>query len=51
MQRILVVDDDDNIREMLFELFSEEYECGTAEKAFARSEADSFDFLVKAFQS
>lgn len=39
MSRVLVVDDDDAIRDTLYELLSEEYVCQTAETAemaFAR---------------
>ena len=49
MSRILVVDDDDTIRDTLYELLSEEYFCQTAEtaeKAFARLEADVFDVVL-----
>ncbi|MGH9872466.1 MAG: response regulator [Pyrinomonadaceae bacterium] len=49
MPRILVVDDDDTIRDTLFELLSEEYLCQTAEtaeRAFARLEADAYDVVL-----
>jgi DNA-binding NtrC family response regulator len=49
MPKILVVDDDDFIRDTLFELLSEEYLCQTAdtvEKALARLEADSYDVVL-----
>lgn len=49
MSRILVVDDDDTIRETLHELLSEEYVCQTAEmaeKAFARLKADVYDVVL-----
>lgn len=49
MSRILVVDDDDTIRDTLYELFSEEYVCQTAEtaeKALARLEADVYDVVL-----
>src|SRR5882762_4185050 len=49
MPRVLVVDDDDTIRDTLYDLLSEEYLCQTAEtaeKAFARLEADSYDVLL-----
>ncbi len=49
MPKILVVDDDDAIRDTLYELLSEEYLCQTAEtaeKAFARLEADTYDVVL-----
>jgi len=49
MPKILVVDDDDTIRDTLYELLSEDYLCQTAEtaeKAFARLEADSYDVVL-----
>lgn len=49
MSRVLVVDDDDTIRDTLYELLSEEYACQTAEtaeKAFARLEAETFDVVL-----
>jgi DNA-binding NtrC family response regulator len=49
MPKILVVDDDDTIRDTLYELLSEEYLCQTAEtaeKAFARLEADAYDVVL-----
>jgi DNA-binding NtrC family response regulator len=49
MARILVVDDDDAIRDNLYELLSENYACQTAEtaeKAFARLEADTYDVVL-----
>ena len=49
MPKILVVDDDDTIRDTLYELLSEEYSCQTAEtaeKAFARLEADSYNVVL-----
>ena len=49
MPKILVVDDDDTIRDTLYELLTEEYLCQTAEtaeKAFARLEADSYDVVL-----
>lgn len=49
MPRALVVDDDETIRDTLYELLSEEYLCQTAEtaeKAFARLEADSYDVVL-----
>src|SRR5258705_2413019 len=45
MAKILVVDDDEVIRDTLCELLSEDYQCQTvetAEKAVARLEAESF---------
>jgi two-component system response regulator PilR (NtrC family) len=49
MSRVLVVDDDETIRDTLYELLSESYICQTAEtaeKAFARMEADSYDVVL-----
>jgi len=49
MPKILIVDDDDAIRDTLYELLSEEYTCQTAEtaeKAWARLEADSYDVVL-----
>ena len=49
MSRVLIVDDDEAIRDTLYELLSEEYVCQTAEtaeKAFARLEADSYDVVL-----
>jgi DNA-binding NtrC family response regulator len=49
MSKVLVVDDDDAIRDTLFELLSEQYACQTAEtaeKAFARLEADDYDVVL-----
>ena len=49
MSRILVVDDDDTIRDTLYELLSEQYLCQTAEtaeKAFARLQADTYDVVL-----
>lgn len=49
MPRVLVVDDDETIRDTLYELLSEEYLCQTAEtaeKAFARLETDSYDVVL-----
>jgi len=47
--RILLVDDDETIRDTLYELLSEYYICQTAEtaeKAFARLEADQYDVVL-----
>jgi DNA-binding NtrC family response regulator len=49
MSRVLVVDDDETIRDTLYELLSENYVCQTAEtaeKAFARLEADQYDVVL-----
>lgn len=49
MSKVLVVDDDEAIRDNLYELLSERYVCQTAEtaeKAFARLEADSYDVVL-----
>ena len=49
MADILVVDDDDVIRDTLCELLSQEYECQTAEtaeRALAKLEAQSFDVVL-----
>lgn len=49
MPKVLVVDDDETIRDTLYELLSEEYACQTAEtaeKAFARLEADTYDVML-----
>lgn len=49
MPRILLVDDDETIRDTLYELLSAEYVCQTAEtaeKAFARLEADQYDVVL-----
>jgi len=49
MARVLIVDDDETIRDTLYELLSEFYVCQTAEtaeKAFARLEADEYDVLL-----
>jgi two-component system, NtrC family, response regulator PilR len=49
MARVLVVDDDKTIRDTLYELFSEEFVCQTAEtaeKAFARLKADHYDVVL-----
>ncbi|HEY8188226.1 MAG TPA: response regulator [Pyrinomonadaceae bacterium] len=49
MPRVLVVDDDDTIRDTLYELLSEAYVCqtaATAEKALARLEGDVYDVVL-----
>ncbi|MFN2499398.1 MAG: response regulator [Pyrinomonadaceae bacterium] len=49
MPKILLVDDDETIRETLYELLSQDYFCQTAEtaeKAFARLEADQYDVVL-----
>ena len=48
MASVLIVDDDETIRDTLYELLSENYLCQTAEtaeKAFARLEADTYDVV------
>ena len=49
MAEILIVDDDDVIRDTLYELLSENYLCQTAEtaeKALARLKASQFDVVL-----
>ena len=49
MTRALVVDDDETIRDTLYELLSEHYICQTAEtaeKAIARLQADTYDVVL-----
>jgi DNA-binding NtrC family response regulator len=49
MSRVLVVDDDETIRDTLYELLSEDYLCQTAEtaeKAFARLDAETYDVVL-----
>ena len=49
MAEILIVDDDDVIRDTLYELLSETYTCQTAEtaeKALARLKARAFDVVL-----
>jgi two-component system, NtrC family, response regulator PilR len=49
MPTVLVVDDDETIRDALSEFLSEAYVCHTAEtaeKAFARLEDDAYDVLL-----
>jgi DNA-binding NtrC family response regulator len=49
MSLVLVVDDDENIRDTLYELLSGEHRCQTAEtaeKALARLEVESYDVVL-----
>ena len=49
MSKVLVVDDDETIRDTLYDLLSEEHACqtaDTAEKAFARLEAETYDVVL-----
>ncbi|MCM3871949.1 MAG: response regulator [Pyrinomonadaceae bacterium] len=49
MSLVLVVDDDENIRDTLYELLSEEHRCQTAEtaeKALARLDVESYDVVL-----
>src|SRR2546425_13254333 len=49
MPTILIVDDDAVIRGMLYELFSEKYEChtaSTAEEAFQYLEVENYDAIL-----
>jgi DNA-binding NtrC family response regulator len=49
MPTILIVDDDDAIRGMLFDLLSEKYECNTAsmaEEALQYIEVEKYDAIV-----
>lgn len=49
MSLILVVDDDENIRDTLYDLLSAEYDCQTAEtaeQALARLEVESYDVVL-----
>ena len=49
MPLILVVDDDETIRDTLYELLSEQYHCQTAptaEQALARLEVESYDVVL-----
>jgi DNA-binding NtrC family response regulator len=50
MAEILIVDDDDVIRDTLFELLSTDYRCDTAEtaeQALAKLEAERFEVVLK----
>lgn len=47
--RILIADDDEQIREVLLELLSEDYDCSavtSAEEALARIQTESFDLVL-----
>jgi two-component system, NtrC family, response regulator PilR len=49
MAKVLIVDDDELIRDTLYEALSANYLCQTAEtaeKAFARIEADTYDVVL-----
>jgi len=49
MPKVLIVDDDETIRDTLYELLSENYLCQTAEtaeKAVSRLENDSYDVVL-----
>jgi len=49
MAEILIVDDDDVIRDTVFELLSTDYECDTAEtaeQALAKLEAEQFEVVI-----
>lgn len=49
MSLILVVDDDETIRDTLYELLSEQYDCQTAEtaeQALARLEVEPYDVVL-----
>ncbi|MDQ3818190.1 MAG: response regulator [Acidobacteriota bacterium] len=49
MASLLIVDDDERIREALCELFSEEHQCdeeGTAEGALARMQERDYDVMI-----
>ena len=49
MPKVLIVDDDETIRDTLYELLSENYLCQTAEtaeKAFSRLAADTYDVVL-----
>ena len=49
MAEILIVDDDDVIRDTVFELLSTDYECDTAEtaeQALAKMEAEQFEVVL-----
>jgi len=49
MPTLLIVDDDDNIRGMLFDLLSDRYECNTAsmaEEALQYIEVQDYDAIL-----
>ena len=49
MAKVLIVDDDETIRDTLYELLNETYICQTAEtaeKALSRLEADEYDLVL-----
>ncbi|MEK6282899.1 MAG: response regulator [Acidobacteriota bacterium] len=49
MARVLVVDDDETIRDTLYELLSHEFVCqtaATAERAFAKLQAEPYDVVL-----
>lgn len=49
MAKVLIVDDEESIRDTLYELLSETYLCQTAEtaeKALSRIEADTYDVVL-----
>lgn len=49
MARVLIVDDDETIRDTLYDLLSEQYVCQTAEtaeKALARLQTDPYDVVL-----
>ncbi|HWN10430.1 MAG TPA: response regulator [Pyrinomonadaceae bacterium] len=49
MAKVLIVDDDEAIRDTLYELLSDNYLCQTAEtaeKALSRLEADTYDVVL-----
>ena len=49
MNSVLIVEDDPTLRELLFELFSEQYRCSaakSAEEALSRLGSESFDVVL-----